>query len=538
MTFPLWGVLPLMALFGIGSGAVLSAIVPFYGHHLGLQLGQMLLSIAAIGFGLLTLLYFADNRITISKEGLCFPRNFLPLMQFKRQRAWSELQSIGFDEMEARKNKVCRPGSTRSVVCGKGILRQAQSWENSSSARAIEAKMEPGPPSSNTLAEAIRESGRQSGGESGLQPSLESIEQPSPPRMVIRNLKLRFASGTSLTLDAAGMSIDNLNRLVLAIDVWASQYLSDSAQLDAIKRIARIDATPAALSYTAIWEEELGRRFHSTSYVPLEPGHLLRSSSIKVIRQLSFGGLSAIYLVQEKDKNLLVLKEAVIPSYADQNAHTKAMELFQREAVLLTKLDHPAISRVYDHFVEDGRHYLLLEYIQGHDLRLFIKHNGPQSEGVVVDWAGQISSILSYLHGRQPPIVHRDLTPDNLVLRGNNEVCLIDFGAANEFMSTATGTLVGKQAYIAPEQFRGKAQLSSDIYSLGCTMYFLLTGKDPEPLTVSHPKDAGVAISDELDALIAACTELDTTARIRSAEEIRQRIQQIQSAKVSQQLAS
>jgi serine/threonine protein kinase len=105
-------------------------------------------------------------------------------------------------------------------------------------------------------------------------------------------------------------------------------------------------------------------------------------------------------------------------------------------------------------------------------------------------------------------------------------------------MSTATGTLVGKQAYIAPEQFRGKTQLLSDIYSLGCTMYFLLTGKDPEPLTVSRPKDAGVAISDELDDLIAACTELDTTARIQTAEDVWQRIQQIKTAVAPRQIAS
>jgi len=498
LTFPFWGILPFMALCGIGAGVALATVTPIYSHHLGLQLGQLFFCLASIGIGLLTLLYFADNRITISKVGLCFPRNFLPLMQFKRQRAWNELRAVTCDNGELWNRKI-------SNVATEPNVQPTTSWHCGRASMTC--------------------------GTGNVRLKERNTKLP------IRDLKLKFASGTSLTLNANGMSIENLNRLVLAIDVWASPYLIDTTQLDTIKRIARNNATPEALSYTAIWEEELGRRFHSTSYVPLEPGQLLKAGSIKVIRQLSFGGLSAIYLVQQKDKELLVLKEAVIPGYADEKSQKKAMELFEREANLLTKLDHPSISKVYDHFVEDGRHYLLLEYIQGHDLRLFVKHNGPQNENIVLDWTAQIASILSYLQAHQPPIVHRDLTPDNLVLRGTNEICLIDFGAANEFMSTATGTLVGKQAYIAPEQFRGKAQMVSDIYSLGCTMYFLLTGKDPEPLSVSHPKDAGIAISEGLDGLVAACTELDTTSRIGSAMEIRERIQQMRTNANSSQTA-
>jgi len=447
LSFPVWGVFPFMALCGIGTGAFARLI--FASHFGALQIGQLFLCLASISLGLLALLFFADNRITISKEGLCFPRIFLPLLNFKRQRSWREMRSVTLD------------------------------GENDDKALAK------------------------------------------------RSIRISFASGAALTLYARGMSIDNLNRLVLAMDVWASPYLIEPAQLDSIKRIARNNATPEAMSYTTIWEEELGRRFHSTSYVPLEPGHLLKRGRLKVIRQLSFGGLSAIYLAQQDDKELLVIKEAVIPSYADEKSQLKAMELFEREAILLTKLEHPSVSKVYDHFVEDSRHYLLLQYIQGQDLRLFVKHNGPQPESAVLNWCSQIASILDYLHSRQPPIIHRDLTPDNLVLRGSGEVCLIDFGAANEFMSTATGTLVGKQAYIAPEQFRGKTVVASDIYSLGCTMFFLLTGKDPEPLTVSHPRSITVEVSEETDRIVAACTQLDLVDRSKTASEIGDLIDQI-----------
>jgi serine/threonine-protein kinase len=123
-----------------------------------------------------------------------------------------------------------------------------------------------------------------------------------------------------------------------------------------------------------------------------------------------------------------------------------------------------------------------------------------------------MAEILNYLHTQDPPIIHRDLTPDNVVRREDNDVVLIDFGAANEFVGTATGTLVGKQAYISPEQLRGKATTSSDIYALGGTVHFLLTGKDPEALSASHPK--------ELNAVVSFCTEMETSDRPSSAHEL------------------
>src|SRR5207237_6197438 len=118
-----------------------------------------------------------------------------------------------------------------------------------------------------------------------------------------------------------------------------------------------------------------------------------------------------------------------------------------------------------------------------------IRQNGAQKETTVLKWAAEVAEILTYLHKRNPPIIHRDLTPDNLVLKNEGTVHLIDFGAANQFVGTATGTLVGKQAYIAPEQLRGKADLQSDLYSLGGTLHYLLTGKDPIPLMVAHPNE-------------------------------------------------
>ena len=98
---------------------------------------------------------------------------------------------------------------------------------------------------------------------------------------------------------------------------------------------------------------------------------------------------------------------------------------------------------------------------------------------------------------------------------------LIDFGAANEFVGTATGTLVGKQAYISPEQLRGKASTSSDIYALGGTLYFLLTGTDPEALSASRPKSQNESVSSAVDDLVKQCTEMEEHDRFPHARDIK-----------------
>jgi len=232
------------------------------------------------------------------------------------------------------------------------------------------------------------------------------------------------------------------------------------------------------------------------------------------------GGLSAVYLAQLDNKDLVVVKEAVIPDDAVESIKKKAQEMFEREAQFLMKLDHPGIVRVLDYFADSGRHYLMLEHINGQDTRQLVKQNGAQKESTVVTWALEIAATLKYLHEQDPPIVHRDLTPDNLVLREDGSIMVIDFGAANEFIGTATGTLVGKQAYIAPEQLRGKAVTQSDLYSLGCTLYYYLTGKEPEALSTSDPRTEKPDTSAELAELVITLTQMETEDRYQSAKQL------------------
>ncbi|MBI2811256.1 MAG: serine/threonine protein kinase [Candidatus Melainabacteria bacterium] len=344
-----------------------------------------------------------------------------------------------------------------------------------------------------------------------------------------REIVIHTTDGFPIYLDIKCFAPEELEQFLVALGVWAIncrktpelELLQDELQKKSDEKLLP--------SYTAMWDEELSRRFTATAYVPLEPEQVLQSGRLKVVSQLSFGGLSAVYLCQYKERELVVLKESVVPQDSNEELKQKATELFEREARLLMKIDHPAIVKVLDCFVEATRQYLLIEYRSGQDLSQFIKQNGAQPEDKVLNWAAEIVEILDYLHNQDPPIIHRDVTPDNLILDGDGELVMIDFGAANEFLGNATGTLVGKQSFIAPEQFRGHATGQSDLYALGCTLSFLLTAQEPVPLSVSHPQKLDANISDAMDKLIADLTSMNLEGRISSAHEAKARIEEIRS---------
>ncbi len=331
-------------------------------------------------------------------------------------------------------------------------------------------------------------------------------------------LALEFQGGKTAKLKLDTLPAEQVENLIVSMEVWAGGTETFPALLEARLKLNEQGNRIELHGYTEMWEEELSRRFGATNFIPLEPGAVVRDLTIE--RQLAFGGMSAIYLVVDKKNLKYVLKEAVIPPDADGDMRKVAERMLEREANILASLSHPSIARVLDHFLESGRHYIMMELIEGADLRRLVKEHGRQSEADVEVWAKALLQILEYLHGQSPPVVHRDLSPDNLMLTENGELCLIDFGAANHFVGTATGTLIGKQAYIAPEQLRGKAEPRSDIYAFGCTLFFLLTGEDPEPLAVSRVRETNNSVSSKLANIIEKCTEQDENDRPSSAAEV------------------
>jgi tRNA A-37 threonylcarbamoyl transferase component Bud32 len=202
----------------------------------------------------------------------------------------------------------------------------------------------------------------------------------------------------------------------------------------------------------------------------------------------------------------VVLKEYVLPIHRGQLTAERTADKLRAEAEILQKLRHPQIVELQDAFIEDYRGYLVLEFVNGEPLKSLVDRLGPQPESQVIDWAIQICEILHYLHDLSPPVVHRDITPDNLMLQEDGKIKLVDFNVAYQVDSSTTATVVGKHAYIPAEQFRGKPTPQSDVYALGGSMHYLLTAADPIPITQSHPRVMNEHVSCELDAIVAKAT--------------------------------
>lgn len=266
----------------------------------------------------------------------------------------------------------------------------------------------------------------------------------------------------------------------------------------------------------------------------LPNGTLLNYGRVEIIAPLGSGGMSTTYRAKLGGTKVVCLKESVIPEHVEDSIKIKWKELIAREAQLLSRLHHEQIAQVLEFFNENERDYLVLEFVQGVSLRELVRQHGPQSEQSVLKWALEISQVLDYLHNQRLPIIHRDLTPDNIILRRDGSIVLIDFGAANECVGSITGTSIGKRCYMPPEQFRGKATPASDIYALGATMHFLLTAEEPVALTASHPGIVNQNVSAETDVLVSQCTQLLQTNRICFANQVALKIEQILHQKMRQ----
>lgn len=330
-----------------------------------------------------------------------------------------------------------------------------------------------------------------------------------------------FRSGGMIPLPLAGIPDDQLEEFFIYLVKFADPLALNEDVMALQRDVLMGEKLRLQTSYTRMWEESLRARFEVTNYVPLQGGHELLDGEIQVLMQLASGGMSSVYLARAKDGRRVVLKELVIPENRDGGTRKKVEELFVREALILAKLSHPQIVRVFDHFLENERNYLILDQAHGLTLRQHVQLNGVLGEKEAASIGIQLAEILDYLHGFEKPVIHRDITPDNIVYNEESGlVTLIDFGAATELVANLTGTLIGKQSYIPAEQFRGKAVPKSDIYAVGATLYYLVTGKDPLPIAVSHPAKSNSKISEQFDNLIACATAQELDQRIADAKEL------------------
>ncbi len=198
----------------------------------------------------------------------------------------------------------------------------------------------------------------------------------------------------------------------------------------------------------------------------------------------------------------------------------KDVELAEREARVLQSLEHPHLPAYIDHFEEDGALYLVMEKIEGESLAAARRRGGAFGEEEATRFLRDASRVLDYLHGRVPPVIHRDLKPGNVLRRPDGSFAFVDFGSVRDRLRVKGGsTVVGTFGYMAPEQMQGRAMPASDVYAIGATALSMLTGSEPEDLP--HKGLAidvrralrGAAVSERLVAVLERMLDPDPDTR-------------------------
>jgi eukaryotic-like serine/threonine-protein kinase len=338
-------------------------------------------------------------------------------------------------------------------------------------------------------------------------------------------------------------------------DVSESSFedLNESENLElksnAVERESVAPFTAASIIAETVAKEEVKERV--TSHVgtvidtgggksklkPLSEGTVL-NGRYEIVRKIGGGGMGAVYLASDRNLGgvLRAVKE-MVQSHIEEAHQDKAVNDFKRESLLLTSLEHPSIPTIYDYFFDDreNRFYLVMKYISGGDLagRLRSAPENRLDEKTITEWAIQVADVLDYLHSREPPIVYRDLKPSNVMIDGNSgRVMLIDFGIARWVSAKEEKgvTAVGTMGYAPPELFSGNVEPRSDIYSLGSTMFHLLTGADPQnsPLLIfdfnknPRPRQINSMLSDQMEQILLRSVEYDADKRFTNAAEMRE----------------
>jgi serine/threonine-protein kinase len=272
----------------------------------------------------------------------------------------------------------------------------------------------------------------------------------------------------------------------------------------------------------------------------LTPDAILRER-YKILELIGQGGMGAVYKAEDirLSGRMCAIKEVLPLGMAYEDDIKAYREQFFQEASILARLDHPNLPKVSDYFSDEGREYLVMDFVEGMDLREIINEARRQGEFLpedqVMNWIGQLCDALIYLHSRSPQVLHRDIKPSNIKLTPSGHIKLVDFGLVKLLTTDDSRTVTvvqgrGTVQYTPLEQYggdTGHTDARSDLYALGATCYHLVTLQPPvdarqrflQPGSLALPRTINPAISSTLERAILAAMAMHPDDRPPSVED-------------------
>jgi len=273
------------------------------------------------------------------------------------------------------------------------------------------------------------------------------------------------------------------------------------------------------------------------------PGDVLRGR-YRIVERVGEGGSGAVFRAEDLrlEGRITAVKEILAAPGASASDRAEMQAQFRLEASYLARLDHPALPKVSDYFVIGERDFLVMDFVEGPDLREIVEAaltaGEPLAEKLVLAWSEQLLEVLAFLHGQSPPVLHRDIKPANIKLVDGNRLKLVDFGLVKPLDPADPRTLtvargVGSLPYTPLEQYAGDTghtDVRADIYGVGATLYHLLTGKAPataqerflQPNALRRPRTINPDISPRVEGAVLSAMALHPDRRTPSATALRQ----------------
>ena len=238
-------------------------------------------------------------------------------------------------------------------------------------------------------------------------------------------------------------------------------------------------------------------------------------SHYRIEKPIGKGGMGRVYLARDiRDGSLWAIKENLSDKYREQ---------LYEESEFLSQLEHPALPRTRGVAEYQGGCYMIMQYMSGTTLSDRIKNREVFTESQILEWFRQICDVLIYLHSQPSPIVYRDLKPSNIIIDESGCVKIIDFGIAEHYSEDSGVETMGRtNGYAAPEQYsrQFRADVRTDIYALGVTMHYLLTGKNPlkPPYEFAPVRELAPQVSPAMESIVRKCIQPNPDARYASAQ--------------------